>query len=195
MSTKTNFFARLVSIILAVATLLPLVSCSSPKDTDSAGDKDDFDLNGFTLTVLSGTPFDNSTPTDLMSIEEAKGDTIKESVLSRNSKVKNKYGLDVEQTYLATDASIIDEVVRFTAAQDDAYKCCTISSSGCVPYISQGVFNNVNNLPNIDLDADYWDSDAMDLLAINGFSVSLIGDILFSHYESASVLMLSLIHI
>lgn len=187
MNKTAKSLVRFVSFLLLTATFLPLVSCAW--NNPSGGDKDDFDLNGFTLSVLSVTPWDNSVPADLMSIEEAQGDTIKETVLSRNSKVQKQYGLEVKQTYLSDEANILEEVVKFTAAQDDAYKCVTAQASLCTPYIQQGIFNNVNSLPNIEFNADYWDGKTMDALSINGFNVSLVGDILFSDCEGMSVLM------
>ena len=77
MSKKLKVFARIMALMLLIAMLVPLVACKDNSQKEKDG-KDSFDLDGFTLTVLSSALIEGITSTDLMQVEEANGDTIKD---------------------------------------------------------------------------------------------------------------------
>ncbi len=171
---------KLVSLILA---LLMVMSCfascvqlEDEADIDDNGGKENeteaFPENveqkdyssQFYLSVAYGV-----NPMRFFWVEKSDGDAMSEALYARQQKVYNYLGVEI----IGSDAGDYENYVepfRNAVEKRDGSVDCLIShvSEGVSGFVQDMYLKDLNDLPGIDLEQDYWNTDFMDTVAIDG---------------------------
>lgn len=185
---------RLISILMVFAMLLSaaaLVACDndekteqesdtegktdhaatdiapSETETEEIGDVPDIDVKNYGGTVYMTVQSDNRM--DTVWVEESSGDAMSQALYDRQMSVKEHIGVDI----YAKDAGIPAEyaapfmtAVKSKDGSVDVLLAC--SYVGITSIIQGGYIQDLNNISEFDLNADYWNLDYMDSISIEG---------------------------
>ena len=101
-------------------------------------------------------------------VEESEGDTMTEAMFARQQKLYDYLGVElmgVQTGNLETYGAAFKNAVKNKDGSVDVMICSAYVD--VAPFISEGYLRKYNNLPAIDLDADYWKTDYMSTLQFN----------------------------
>lgn len=205
---KTRIFA----LILVMTCILAVVSCSKQdgesvtaisavdtantttasedgRDTDDL--PNDLDLQGFTVRVLSPMLSDNYVIDGIFYVEEQTGDVLTDSIYIRNSSVCGKYNFSIDVIYASSiEGSFIDNAVYADIMADAGdYDIALPYLSNAALRISDGLYLDLNDVPYIDLDKNYYDQNFIRDLSLGGKLYFVDSDILIANKDSTTVTM------
>jgi len=162
-----------------------------PEETTEAMpdvEKKDYDTE-FYLSILTDT-----NPMEHYWVEESDNDVLSAALYERQEKVKNYLGVEV----LASSAgSYMDYTEAFkTAVNNKAGGIDTLLthvSGGVAGLLTSGVLTPFEEMPGIDLDADYWNQEFMDALSVSDKYLLGFGDfnILYTYVIAYNVDLLA----
>ena len=151
-------------------------------------EKKDYDTQ-FYLSILTDT-----NPMEHYWVEESDNDVLSAALYERQEKVKNYLGVEV----LASSAgSYLDYTEAFkTAVNNKAGGIDTLLthvSGGVAGLLTSGVLTPFEEMPGIDLDADYWNQEFMDALSVSDKYLLGFGDfnILYTYVIAYNVDLLA----
>ena len=151
-------------------------------------EKKDYDTQ-FYLSILTDT-----NPMEQYWVEESDNDVLSAALYERQEKVKNYLGVEV----LASSAgSYLDYTEAFkTAVNNKAGGIDTLLthvSGGVAGLLTSGVLTPFEEMPGIDLDADYWNQEFMDALSVSDKYLLGFGDfnILYTYVIAYNVDLLA----
>lgn len=132
--------------------------------------------------------------TDLISsqndlVGDITGGPVERGVYQRNVTVEEKYKVKINNIDLYGNSATVSEVEKYFMAQD-----------GTVDYVLSGTKNNlttginghvvaVQNVPNLQLDKEWWYSDFIDSTKIEGKNFFLIGDFAYTSWMASACLL------
>lgn len=172
----SSTFKRISAVLLCAAMLTSaLASCTNPEEdtgkikvpsgTTNVEDDTptfvDMKFDGETFIILS--PMDDASDfgDHYIDNEEMTGEPINDAVVTRNTLVEEKYGVDIiqrnEGSGYALQASK-SGTVDFELVYDWGIRL--------VPATMEGIYYDLKSVPNIDLDQDYWAPSTQDDLTI-----------------------------
>lgn len=145
---------------------------TTPAETTAAGyDYPDVDYKGYEFKILNIDSFYNCyVKTD---VEEQTGETVDDAVYNRNRKVEEKLGIKIsEQAETFTGfadctkpATILQQDVT---AGDENFDCVYVSMAGSPGIVTGGYVLDLNKVPGLNLDKEWWDTDLNSALEIDG---------------------------
>jgi ABC-type glycerol-3-phosphate transport system substrate-binding protein len=189
---------RLTALLLAAAMLLPLTACSGKPDDPAPGstavtdpavsgtetavpapeetayiahadppgvEKMDFDGEEFHSGVHQNYP-------RLHFRDEETGDVFNDALYDRMRKTEEY--LNVRWTYQVADYQQVTEAVL---SGDDIYQhILNHTLTGNNVYVQNGYLYRIDDIPYIDLDAEWWDREQMDILRLGKYYYFMISD-------------------
>lgn len=175
---------KCTSILLLIAMLASLAACGSTDTTnettaDTTGSVDttvaeteetramhnlseDLDFGGDTFLINAWDWHSN-----YLFAEEATGDAMNDAIFSRMIKAEEFLNVDIGQELDLQYANVIKKLKTTVTAGDDVYALCLIHCIASVAeLVTTGMLYNLDTLPNIDMTADWWNRDRMDMLRL-----------------------------
>ncbi len=187
---------KLLALFLILAMSLSLfVACGDKENETDAGTKEEVTTNGEITLDSSDTTTDeiateafpeidkndygeefyliiqgDSNVFNYHWIEESKGDTMTEAVYNRQEQVRQYLGVEiVGQNRGGGSAAYVDDFKTAVKNKDDSvHLFVSHVYGGLVDLTSGGYLTAYENMPAINLDADYWSAGVMDELSIGG---------------------------
>ena len=177
---------RIISIFLALL-LMASVSCgeaaaptgdttaSAAEETTAAPagyDYPDVDYGGYEFRVLN---FDDHHGSYMnLDFAEATGETLDDAVYARNRKVEEKLNFkfkEVEQHYATWNTdhiALINKLSSSVLAGDDEFDAAYIQPYFKPAVLTDGTLMDLNTIPELHTDEDYWDTIYNDAYTVNG---------------------------
>ncbi len=125
-------------------------------------DKNNYDKT-FYLSILP-----DSNPMEHFWVEESNNDVLSAALYDRQEKIKNYIGVDIWAESAGHFTTYTEDFkIAVTNKAGGVDTLLTHVSSGVSGLITGGYLTPIEDLPGVDLDADYWNIDFMDDLAIN----------------------------
>ncbi|MBQ8578672.1 MAG: extracellular solute-binding protein [Clostridia bacterium] len=127
--------------------------------------------------------------TNDMYVEEANGDPVDDAVFERNSRIEEKYNIDIVCTPSSNSNHETDGVTAILAG-DDAYDLIVAHGRAAFNYANQSLLLDWNTeLPYVNLDNPWWDQDARTSLSINDNLYVMTGDLSYCAMGAANVML------
>ena len=102
-------------------------------------------------------------------VEKSSGDAMSEAVYARQERVYNYLGVEVVGTSAGTYREYVGRFRTAVEKRDGSVDCLVSHvSEGICGLVKQMYFKDFNNVQGIDLEQDYWNTDFMDSVAIDG---------------------------
>lgn len=174
---------RVFAALILTAMLAGLVSCGGSEGkgvTTDSGSGDTSSQTETTVDIYADLPTGdygnekfsilNSSYTYCeyrLDTETQNGDTMNDAIFNRTSLVEEMLNIDIEvtdQDYWGSVANIMNLVL----AGDDTYDACSLGVMKNVPGIMAGVFTDLYEVDEIDLDKPWWDSGSTKFYEIGG---------------------------
>lgn len=191
---KKRIFALLLAVLMASSviacasdasgttdtTAAPTASTTAPTDTTAAPETEltpdlpDVRFDGTELVIIHNPAVQSYYYEPWIYAENITGDIINDAVYKRNMTIENKYGVkivSIEDTNPANTAGLASQ------AQSDEYDLamCKISHVGTIA--PKGMLHNIADLPYVNYDNPWWDSNVVDGLTIDGKLYGMVSDI------------------
>ncbi len=174
---------------LLTALLLTSVSCGSapaPVSTDGTTaqqggetaepgyDYPNVNYGGYEFRILNPDVSQSYECYVSLAFDEQTGEMLDDAVYARNMRVEEKLGCKIvdmqtvcESGWTKQQVGLIDLLSNSVLAGDDAYDAAYLPVYFKPGVITDGYLVNLYDVPTMHLDADYWDHDVNDALAIN----------------------------
>ena len=108
-------------------------------------------------------------PVDFYWVEESKNDILSDAIYTRQQKVRDYLGVEVIGTATGNYAEYIEPFKTAVKNKDESvHTLISHVYTGVNGLISENYLLDLNELPGIDLDADYWNQQFMEDLSLNG---------------------------
>ena len=120
----------------------------------------------------------------LLDFEELTGDVYEDAVFMRNRNLEERFNVRI--TVIERG---FDELINIIRSGINDYDLYTIRNAEVFSFAQEGLINNINDLPHIDLSKKYWDDFLMDQLTIANKRYFAIGASDFSSYDYAYALV------
>ncbi len=188
---------KLLAIFLILAMSLSLfVACANTEEETNEGTREENTTNGEvtpvgssseTVTEVETLPLPDIEMNDYGEefylwissdsnaahyhwVEESKGDTMTEAVYNRQEQVRQYLGVEiVGQSKGGGSQTYLDEFKTAVKNKDGSvHLFVTHVFGGLAGMSSGGYLTPYESMPAIDLDADYWSSDVMEALSVEG---------------------------
>ncbi len=198
MKMKWKLIAALMALLTAV---LPLCSCGKDPEGGEQGttppiatEKEhldnlpsDLDFNNDILYILYAD-FNGDADIGFKDLEGTpEGDTVDSSVFARNLVVEERLDLDLDFTKAEQTGpqGYADLVKQLYMSEDSTYDVIYHYGQHAATQSMQGYFQAWNNVPYVDLNADYWYTAQMENLSL-GLEAQylLIGDMVISNFTN-----------
>lgn len=99
--------------------------------------------------------------------DEATGDSMNDAIYDRKIKTEEFLNVNIVQTSVTGISDVTNEVKRSATAGDDAYQLALLHCiEGVADMVTGGYIYNLDTLPYVDLDADWWNREQMDVLRL-----------------------------
>lgn len=99
--------------------------------------------------------------------DEATGDAMNDAIYNRKIKTEEFLGVSVVQTKQAGIQEVANEVKKVAMAGDAVYSLALLHCiQGVSDMVTQGYIYNFDDLPYIDMEADWWNREQMDVLRL-----------------------------
>lgn len=182
MKTKFRFLALIIAILMAISTF---AACSDEKDeetdTQSIGEQTTTgtvteEETELTLEVPKndyGETFylqimNDSNKIGYHWVEESENDVLSEAIFARQEKVHDYLGVEVLGTMHTGDHTNYTESFKTAVKNKDGSVDTLITHvyAGVPTLVSENYLTNYDDIPGVDLDADYWNQEFMDALSV-----------------------------
>lgn len=99
--------------------------------------------------------------------EEATGDAMNDAIYSRKIKTEEFLNVTIVQSDVGGIADVANEVKKVATAGDDVYSMALLHCiQGVSDMVTQGYIYNLDTLPHVDMQADWWNREQMDVLRL-----------------------------
>jgi len=124
-----------------------------------------------------------------MYVEDATGDVVDDAIFERNSKVSEKFNIEITFTH-STNANGDMSAREPILAGDDIFDLVVAHGRNACTYGNEKLMLDWNtDLPYINLDQPWWDQDARNNLSINDKLYVMIGDISYCSMGAANIML------
>lgn len=195
---RTVSLAILLAFILAFA-----VSCGGKEDSGTEGvqtneaettgelevknplddDLPEINMNGYKFRMYSRT---TDSIHGNMEAEEINGEELNDSIYERNRQIEARFNMEFSEV---TNPDNTDAARKAVKAGDDLYEIITTRCIAAFQYAQEGMLYSINDLPYIDLDKPYWDSNLSDVLTVMNKRYFAIGDLNLTAYDFTDVML------
>lgn len=132
------------------------------------------DFGGREFTILTHNVDNHAHTWRMLDPEEINGENLNDAMYNSNKKIEEKYNVEISSFYSSTVSS---DISRSINAGDNDYAAAFGYINALYPLAREGKFFNYYDLPDINLDADYWDQSLIDGLTYKDSLYVLTGDI------------------
>jgi len=203
---------KVIASILAVLTLtMSLAACSdSGKPNENTAqatettaaesvetttgkltpDIPELDFNGAKFTILtSGEADTNGYHWETYDVyaEAEDGDVIHDAVYARNMFIRENYNVEIAE--VKSVATTLEEAQQMVLAGEDVYDAVVTNLNACATLAQSGQTYNMYDIPYIDFDQPWWDSNLVENLSVAGKINYATGDITVIDNDAIWVLM------
>ena len=185
---------KLTAFILLAAMLAMSASCGGSENAPVSGDATsadtsteteapaaalpDADFEGYEFNFLNG----NTSYTYRSVIaEEQNGETMNDAIYLRNTKVEERYNIQINEIVSNSPQS---DYTKSVQANDNAFDIALLRMEWAFPVVLENGAVNWSNIPHLNLDRDYWVQGSVSGMSLCNnvyFAVSLFDT---SHFES-----------
>ncbi len=117
--------------------------------------------------------------------EEFDGEIINDKILERNRSVEDKFNILIN----GVENKDVTSTIRNSIVSDEhVYDVIYESKNAMTGLINSGYFINFHTLPNVTLDAKYWEKNAMEQLTVAGKLYFMASDISMQNMSGARLL-------
>ena len=172
-------FYKLIALVLAIATLMSVFVACDNDNASNGGDETQNNDNNMELTPSTveknnyGEDFflsilDDVNPPKYYWVEETENDAMSEAVYGRQERVRKYLGVEIQAVGIGLNHDNYIEPFKTAVKNKDGSVDTLIThvSTGVCSLVSESYLRDFNDMPGINLDADYWNKDFMDSLAI-----------------------------
>lgn len=182
-----------LSYFLILAILASCVSCSSELEPESSSEEStkeietetettsaissdlpDKTYDGYEFTFLSTDEVGSIRYSYELFAESENGEPINDAVYKRNRMVEEQFDVNINVFESSTPDTLFKNSVL---ADDNDYDCLVYIMDGTLKDIASQYCAPVSELPYVDIDKSYWDTDIINAAAINNVAFGLTGDI------------------
>lgn len=158
----------------------PVATTPAPADTTAAPETElkpdlpDVRFDGTKLIVIHNPAVQTYYYEPWIYAESINGDIINDAVYKRNMAIEEQYGITIESI---EDTNPANTAGLASQAQSDEYDLamCKISHVGTIA--PKGMLHNIADLPYVNYDMPWWDSNVVDGLTIDGKLYGMVSDI------------------
>lgn len=119
-------------------------------------------------------------------VKEADGDTMNDAIYNRNLKIAERFGIDYETTAVSAvwNEGVFNKAISTSVtAGDNAYDLVCGYMCDITPTITQGIYINWYDIPNVNLEKPWWSSLMTDAFTINNRIYMITGDLALTFWE------------
>ncbi|MBR5870926.1 MAG: hypothetical protein IKZ09_07810 [Clostridia bacterium] len=160
-------------------------SPDAPVVTDTAADTtpvidwtaagiDAVDYQGEEFHFLVQTVSANTHAWFMMDPDEATGEVLNDAIFNRNAKIEELFNIKITNEYNDSPSNLINKAV---SAGDAAYDAALVPLGHIFTIARGGKLYNWYDLPNINLEAEWWDQTVIEQLTLMGQLYACTGDI------------------
>ncbi|MBQ8641813.1 MAG: hypothetical protein IJ480_06295 [Clostridia bacterium] len=175
---------KITAAILLLAMLLSMAACGNTADTeettaDTAAQTEAAETEETRARHevpedldFEGAPFQIAYPDwqgykFYFFADEATGDAMNDAIFNRTINVEEYLNVDISQVNVGTIDQVVTEVKNVATAGDDAYGMALLHCiSGVSDLVTGGYIYNLDTLPHINMEADWWNRAQMDVLRL-----------------------------
>ena len=177
---------RRISFILALLILAGSMSCGSGSgdktqdtnagDTTTSGETTaeevltdgvpDIDMDGFVFSVYHNNPTQMTWTNLTLDVAEPNGEVLNDAIYNRNRKIEDRFNCKIETTEFTEfqiGAKEISQEVMAGESNYDVWFPRDYNIPASIPYLRP-----LNDLPYVNLDADWWFPNASDVFRFDG---------------------------
>ena len=132
------------------------------------------DFGGREFVVLTNSVGNHAHTWRMIDPDEQNGESLNDAMYNRNKKIEELYNVEVSSFY---SDSVGSDISRSINAGDNEYAAAFGMINNLYPLAQEGKFLNFYDLPDINLDADYWDQSLIEGLTYKDSLYVLTGDI------------------
>ena len=178
---------RTAALLAAAIALSSAASCGNSKSeasSDTSGKSDttaadtsavreypDVDYEGAEFRILN---FDQLWNMYIhLDAPELNGEVLNDAVFYRNRKIEQELNCVIVEKTLENDAAntitrITDHAKTSIMSGEDEYDCMFLPVNTAPDLITDGYLMDLNSIPELNLDAEWWDQDVIDVTTFNG---------------------------
>ena len=178
---------RIAALLAAAIALSSAASCGNSKSeasSDTSGKSDttaadtsavreypDVDYAGAEFRILN---FDQLWNMYIhLDAPELNGEVLNDAVFYRNRKIEQELNCVIVEKTLENDAAntitrITDHAKTSIMSGEDEYDCMFLPVNTAPDLITDGYLMDLNSIPELNLDAEWWDQDVIDVTTFNG---------------------------
>lgn len=119
--------------------------------------------------------------------ESENGDVLNDAVFKRNTIVEDKYNVKLQSVHF-TREDLVKNLAKTVQSGDGEYDCAMIPFNNCLTASSQGLLLDLNELDNLNLQAEWWDSNANKTISLAGKQYYAVGDINIMSWDGTAAI-------
>lgn len=133
--------------------------------------------------------------------ETQTGDVMDDAVFTRNQKVEEEMNIDIKEitfqysSWNASQVAMADQFIQSVMADDQSYDAAYLPVSFKPSLVTDGYLMDLNSIPELQLDEEWWDSVFNDALTINGKLYSASSPLYLMSMDQATVLYFNKDHL
>lgn len=185
-------FLRTLAMIFALMMILSAASCadnSSDGQTDNSvnteSDIEYPDMGGYEFVVLTENCEFQHTAFDY---EEYSGKVIENALYTRNSLMEEDYNIVITENAIQIGTAH-DAIKNDILSQSHTYDLVFSLANHTFDLVAEGMFQNLNNVSELNLSASCWDQGAVRDLSVKNKLYCVTGDIHFGAFDMVSTLL------
>lgn len=193
---------KFVTLLILASLLLSTIACGDNNasddttwsdnttetpttETDYASNFQDLDFENQIFSVINYS--ETSQPTTPP--EEQTGEVVDDALYNRDRKVEDLIGVTIEYTSYENRNKLASDLRTVISAGEDSYDMIITSmADGLHTLAPEGYLIDLNTLPSITLDADWWSGSCSRNLTFNGKQYITSGPISLAYYYSPCVI-------
>lgn len=184
----------LLLCLLFVASVMLLSACDKDGD-DKSGSAGNTDVSGFLnpekvwneeVNILTFKNESYAFSYCQVDAEEITDEPVNDAFYERNAIIEEKYGIDIKAIYPDTDEDYIQMLKDDMISGSNEFDCIIGQIGYTAPLVLEGLFYDLNELPNdyLHIDEEWWDQTLIDQTSINGNVYFVSGDALVEDDEA-----------
>lgn len=125
-------------------------------------------------------------------VEEYTGEALNDAIFDRNTAVEDKYNTKIVSIPISGDwdarTGFLTAVKKSVQAGDGAYDLINGYAATIGDGFADGLYLNMNTVPNLNLDAEWWSALIRESLTVNGKLFAVTGDIAVNMWDCMQVI-------
>ena len=109
-------------------------------------------------------------------VDSETGDVVDDAIFRRNSKVQERFNINMEIVYSAGYADTAKHITSVVSAGDDAIDLVAMHVIECGKLAINGMFLNWYDIPSVNFDQPWWSESTKRDLSYNGVAPLAVGD-------------------